>query len=335
MQINHLPCKNWHKEANLRRDHSKADVYYHAPDGSKLRSMPEVRLYLESYNDDCNNNSKICEDDFSFKSPPMNEMSKYKRVDFSQINAKMDELWGELPQEKKVKYEEAARVEEKEYAEKMLYYESWLAVKKKEKFANRKASGGNRSSSSSASSSSSFPTFENLPDSDFDSDGHSCGISSDNDSDSDGENGSAQLNFSRKISVRAQIIAVVLRVVSENVCLVVDHEHAFSRRDEEFMLGRNQNLIWLVGGGGERAVASCERSELRTKRAANEASQQHPQYSTHHTLVLTNSLRSLLAARSALRSSTPQGSRTSSPTAETIKIQRCVKLSSPLFAPSG
>ena len=41
-QLNNDPCMYWHKEANLRRDNSKADVYYHAPDGTRIRSMPEV-----------------------------------------------------------------------------------------------------------------------------------------------------------------------------------------------------------------------------------------------------------------------------------------------------
>ena len=103
-------------------------------------------------------NQALAKDDFCFKSPPMSDMWKYKRVDFSTINDKMNEMWNELPQEGKVRFEEEAQKDEEvseppppkfettltrllfqrqSYDAKIAHYESWLAAKKKEKLANR------------------------------------------------------------------------------------------------------------------------------------------------------------------------------------------------------
>ena len=46
-KFNNIPTNGFHREAHLRKDGSKADVYYHTPNGTKLRSTPDVAHFLE------------------------------------------------------------------------------------------------------------------------------------------------------------------------------------------------------------------------------------------------------------------------------------------------
>jgi len=71
------PALNWKRESVMRLDGSKADIYYHAPCGSKIRSMPEARRYLDAERGE-GNDPPMCtatgrplgEGDFCFKGPP-------------------------------------------------------------------------------------------------------------------------------------------------------------------------------------------------------------------------------------------------------------------------
>ena len=49
---NNIPASGYHREANMRADGSKADIYYHTPDtasgGPKLRSKNDAVKYLKS-----------------------------------------------------------------------------------------------------------------------------------------------------------------------------------------------------------------------------------------------------------------------------------------------
>ena len=46
--LNNKPALGWHRAVVRRRDGSKADVYYFAPDGTTLRSSPDVRRWLHA-----------------------------------------------------------------------------------------------------------------------------------------------------------------------------------------------------------------------------------------------------------------------------------------------
>ena len=76
--------------AAMRRDGSKADIYYHAPDGDKCRSMPEGRRLLERERKSgappqisTGTGEALVETDFNFRGPPQREMSKFRRIYFS------------------------------------------------------------------------------------------------------------------------------------------------------------------------------------------------------------------------------------------------------------
>lgn len=142
-QLNNLPAQHWHREAVMRRDGSKADIYYHAPDGSKIRSMPEVRRFLEIEKRQGSEpmistatGEPLVEDDFNFKSPPVAEMKLYRRVDFTTVNDRIEDMWDGLPKSECEVYEKAAKVEEKRFIDAIIKYENWVNAVKKEK-ANR------------------------------------------------------------------------------------------------------------------------------------------------------------------------------------------------------
>ncbi len=47
-KLNNMPAVGWHRASVARRDGSKADVYYFAPDGTQLRSRNDVSRWIES-----------------------------------------------------------------------------------------------------------------------------------------------------------------------------------------------------------------------------------------------------------------------------------------------
>ena len=46
--LNNKPALGWHRAVVGRRDGSKADVYYFAPDGTSLRSGRDVQRWLDA-----------------------------------------------------------------------------------------------------------------------------------------------------------------------------------------------------------------------------------------------------------------------------------------------
>ena len=46
-RLNNTPAVGWHRACVARRDGSKADVYYAAPDGTQMRSRNDVSRWIE------------------------------------------------------------------------------------------------------------------------------------------------------------------------------------------------------------------------------------------------------------------------------------------------
>jgi len=139
-QLNHDPANDWHKEANMRRDGSKADVYYNAPDGTRCRSMPEIRRFLEAHTKSgakpmisTADKTELIEDHFNFKSPPVKDMGLYRRVDFSAVTDMVNDMWDELDAAEKNNYEKGAKEDEKQFLDDICYFENWSLAKKKQR----------------------------------------------------------------------------------------------------------------------------------------------------------------------------------------------------------
>ena len=49
--LNDDPAPGWYRELVARRSEDKVDAYYYPPDGTQLRSRPDVRRYFEAHPD--------------------------------------------------------------------------------------------------------------------------------------------------------------------------------------------------------------------------------------------------------------------------------------------
>jgi hypothetical protein len=47
--LNDDPAPGWYRELVARRSGDKVDAYYYPPDGTQLRSRPDVRRYFEAH----------------------------------------------------------------------------------------------------------------------------------------------------------------------------------------------------------------------------------------------------------------------------------------------
>ena len=50
--LNDDPAPGWYRELVARRSGDKVDAYYYPPDGTQLRSRPDVRRYFEAHPDE-------------------------------------------------------------------------------------------------------------------------------------------------------------------------------------------------------------------------------------------------------------------------------------------
>ena len=100
-KFNHNPALGYHREAHLRRDGSKADIYYHTPSGQKLRSTVDVDNYLTA----CENNPRYKDtvlpdfDLFCFKSPKMSDLKLYPRLDYNRLAEKLSDIYERIGDE--------------------------------------------------------------------------------------------------------------------------------------------------------------------------------------------------------------------------------------------
>ena len=129
--FNNNPAKGYHKEAHLRRDRSKADVYYHTPSGARLRSMPDVVSYLDALKSNGRFKPEQIpeEDSFSFVSPKISELKLYPKLDYSALGEKLDELYECIGDEGRDKYETLAAEDMSRFQEEFAKYKMWRQVR--------------------------------------------------------------------------------------------------------------------------------------------------------------------------------------------------------------
>jgi len=133
---NNLPTTGYHREANVRHDGSKADIYYHTPDtangGSKLRSKNDAIKFLNSlaFRDPAPENIPSI-DDFDFSSPLISTVWRFPKIDASdRLSSTLKSLYDKLTEAERKDYEEKAAGTTTRYIAEIAKYRKWKQAKK-------------------------------------------------------------------------------------------------------------------------------------------------------------------------------------------------------------
>ena len=120
--LNDDPAPGWYRELVARRSGDKVDAYYYPPDGTQLRSRPDVRRYFEANPSEAQVGEKTLDPQsdfqFAYSRVPAAEISRCKPLDRGAISLELRRAWDALPDHKI--YEAKAEVLREEMARERL-----------------------------------------------------------------------------------------------------------------------------------------------------------------------------------------------------------------------
>jgi len=125
--VNNIPWQGWHKEVLWRKDGTKGDANYYAPDGTMLRSTPDVRRYLQPVTVDGEGAASIVDywsspeapdlsvfsykvsagDQNKFKRAPR-ELMERKRARKAEFKKETEDMWNSMAEGEKKEYQDKA-----------------------------------------------------------------------------------------------------------------------------------------------------------------------------------------------------------------------------------
>jgi hypothetical protein len=124
--------KGYHREANLRKDGSKADVYYHTPTGQRLRSSVDASNYIDASRLRNKGNKDLvlpAVDDFDFSSPKVSDLRLYPKLDYNRLKDKLDEIYERIGDGGRAEYEKLAGEDMERFQKEFAEYKMWRQVK--------------------------------------------------------------------------------------------------------------------------------------------------------------------------------------------------------------
>ncbi|KAH8058347.1 hypothetical protein JL722_6209 [Aureococcus anophagefferens] len=118
--LNDDPAPGWYRELVPRRSGDKVDAYYYPPDGTQLRSRPDVRRYFEGNPDAVKVGDVVLDTSqfqFAYSKCPAEELRKCKPLNRGAITAELHRRWEALEASERDGYatkavEEKARLDE-------------------------------------------------------------------------------------------------------------------------------------------------------------------------------------------------------------------------------
>ena len=122
--LNDDPAPGWYRELVARRSGDKVDAYYYPPDGTQLRSRPDVRRYFEAHPDAAKVGDRTLDPQsdfqFAYSKVPSSEISRCKPLDRTAISEELRRLWDALSDEERKVYDQKADVLKGEMARERL-----------------------------------------------------------------------------------------------------------------------------------------------------------------------------------------------------------------------
>ena len=110
--LNDDPAPGWYRELVARRSGDKVDAYYYPPDGTQLRSRPDVRRYFEAHPDEAKVGDRTLDPQsdfqFAYSKVPSSELSRCKPLDRTAISEELRRLWDALSDEERKVYDQKA-----------------------------------------------------------------------------------------------------------------------------------------------------------------------------------------------------------------------------------
>jgi hypothetical protein len=98
--LNDDPAPGWYRELVARRSGDKVDAYYYPPDGTQLRSRPDVRRYFEAHPDAAKVGDRVLDPQsdfqFAYSKVPSSEIARCKPLDRTAISEELRRLWDAL-----------------------------------------------------------------------------------------------------------------------------------------------------------------------------------------------------------------------------------------------